>query len=86
VASDAVDFPRPTRLLLACPASLKESAKVKAENQHWAFVVANSKSSLDPCAHSMFMNAEQIGDLPYCVGAVDFDKAVIGSAMSHDVT
>jgi len=84
VASDAIDFTRPASLFVSCPASLKECGKVMAQNQHRAFVIAGWKSSLEPCAHGIFMNAEQIGDLLYRVAAMDFDKAIVGVAFSHD--
>ncbi|HEY4930072.1 MAG TPA: hypothetical protein VII23_00755 [Terriglobales bacterium] len=54
------------------------------QNQDWAFLVADCKSSFDPPAHGIFVSAEQIGDLPYRVVAVDFDEAVIGVTFSHD--
>ena len=55
-----------------------------AQNQHRAFLVAGWKPSLDPCAHPIFMTAEQNGDFLDRVAAVDFDEAVVGVAFSHD--
>ncbi len=83
-ASDAVDFSRPTGLFVLCPTFPKECDKITAQNQHRALVIAGWKSSLDPPAHGIFVSAEQIGDLPYRVVAVDFDEAVIGVTLSHD--
>jgi hypothetical protein len=55
-----------------------------AQNQHRAFVIAGWKSSLDPCAHGIFMSAEQSGDFLHRVAAVDLDKAMVGVAFSND--
>ena len=55
-----------------------------AQNQHRAFVITGWKSSLDPCAHGIFMSAEQFGDFLDRVAAMDLDKAMVGVAFSHD--
>ena len=82
--SDAVDFPGLTSLFCFCPPGLKECGKISAQNQHRAFVIADWKSTLDPCAHGILVSAEQTGDLFYRVAAVDFDTAVVGVTFSHD--
>jgi hypothetical protein len=53
------------------------------ENQHGAFVVNGCKPNLDPAAHCIFMNAEQLGDLFNRVISVDFNEAVVGMTFSH---
>jgi hypothetical protein len=83
-ASDAVEFTRPTRLLLACPASLKECRKVTAQNQRWALAIDGWKSSFDPGAHGVFVGAEQLGNFLNGAAAVDFDPAMVGVTFSHD--
>src|ERR1035441_4745941 len=83
-ASDAVEFTRPTRLLLACPASLKECGKVTAQNQRWAVAIDGWESSLDPGAHGVFVSAEQLGNFLNGVAAVDFDPAMVGATFSHE--
>jgi hypothetical protein len=54
------------------------------QNQHRALAIAGWEPSLDPCAHGIFVNAEQTGDFLHLVAAVDFDPAVVGVAFSHD--
>ena len=54
------------------------------QNQDRAFLIVGWKSSFDPPAHGIFVSAEQIGYLPNCVVAVDFDTTVIGVTFSHD--
>jgi hypothetical protein len=83
-ASDAVDFTGPTSLFVFCPSSLEECGKVMPQYQHRAFAIAGWKASLDPCAHSIFVRAEQTGDFLYGIAAVDFDKAMVGAVSSHD--
>jgi hypothetical protein len=60
-----------------CPASLKESGKVAAQNQRRASFVARRKSGLDPSANGILVNAEQLGGFLYCVVEMDFGEAIV---------
>ena len=53
------------------------------EDQHGAFVIDGGKPILDPVAHGIFVNAEQLGDLFHRVAAVNFNESVIGVTFSH---
>jgi hypothetical protein len=82
--SDAVDFPRTTRLFVLAPTCLKKCGKIMAQNQDRVFLAADWKSSFDPPAHGILVSAEQIGGVPYRVITVDFDTAMVGPTFSHD--
>jgi hypothetical protein len=84
MASNAVDFPRPTSLLVLYPTRLKECLEVAAKNQDWAFVITGwEPSSFDPSTHCVFMDGEQRGDLFHGVAKVDLDTAGVGVTFSH---
>jgi hypothetical protein len=82
--SDAIDFTGSTSPFVFRPESLKECGKITAQNQHRPFAIAGWKPSLDPCPHCIFVIAKQTGDFLYGVATVDFDKAMVGAALSHD--
>jgi hypothetical protein len=79
-AAEAVELSCLARLLVPCPTSLKECGKVIPQNQQRALSVAGRESCLHLCAHGIFVDTEQAGDLFHRVAAVDFDLAVVGSA------
>jgi hypothetical protein len=83
-AADTVDFPRLTRLLVFYPSGLKECGELMAKNQHWSSAITGWEPSLDPCAHCIFMNAKQTGDLFDQIAAVDLDQARVWVTLSHD--
>src|ERR1035437_1069415 len=81
MASNAIDFSRLAGPLIFRPARLEICGEIGAKNQHRTFSVTGWKPSLDPCAHGIFVDTEQAGDLFHRVAPMDFDQAVIRASL-----
>jgi hypothetical protein len=82
-AANAVDFPRLARSFVFRPTGLKECRKVNTQNQYGTLIIACGKPALDPSAHCVFMNCEQIGDFFHRVAAMNFHEAVVRMSFPH---
>ena len=84
-AAHAVDLTRLASPLVFQPSRLKKRGEITAEDEHGPLpVTCRQPPPLDPLAHGVPVNAEELGDLLNGVAAVNLDESVIRVAPCHE--